>query len=105
MIWRIILGLWVHVGETADAHHEDELSLGIHEVVASGLGLAVHAHALLGQGTVLLGVLLGVLVGLDTLLLAGRLGCSSSGGGLIGELLLSFLLLHNILWHWGRRHG
>merc|ERR1712146_768851 len=54
-----LLGLGVHVVETTDADNKCELGLAINKVVAGGLGLAVHAHTLLGQSAVLFDILLG----------------------------------------------
>ena len=62
-----LLGLWVHVSETTDADNEEELGLSIHEVVASSLGLAVHANTLGSDGAVLLDVLSGLVVSLGAL--------------------------------------
>merc|ERR1719201_768871 len=105
MIERIFLVLGVHVSETTDADNEDELSLIIHEVVASSLSLAVHADTLLSESTVLLGVLLSVLVCLDALCLASLLGLSSGSSSSSGKLGHSGLLLLDVFWHLGRRHG
>jgi len=73
-----LLGLWVHVSETTDADNEEELGLSIHEVVASSLGLAVHANTLGSDGAVLLDVLSGLVVSLGALDLPVLLGLDSS---------------------------
>jgi len=87
-----LLGLRVHVSETTDTDDEDELGLSVDEVVASSLGLTVHAHALLGNGAVLFDILLSRLVSCDTLLLA-LLPCDVSGRCLLGTDLLLGLTL------------
>merc|ERR1712146_405987 len=57
-----LLGLGVHVSETADADHEQDFGLGIHKVVACSLPMTMHTHTLLCESTVLLHILISIFV-------------------------------------------